>query len=154
MNNTLVQDYERDYYAWLSTNAEHLRRGKFSDIDAEHIAEELETLGRREKRELISHLTVLLVHLLKWQFQPSRRSKSWHNTILLQRSDVNDLLEESPSLQGELDSILSRAYTRARLIAEDETGLDRTVFPETCPYSADSVLDQRFLPNDSNGDES
>lgn len=154
MNNTLVQDYERDYYAWLSTNAELLRHGKLSDIDAENIAEELETMGRREKRELISRLTVLLVHLLKWQFQPSRRSKSWQNTILLQRSDVDDLLDESPSLQGELDNILSRAYTRAKLIAEDETGLDRTVFPETCPYSVDSVLDQRFLPINSNGDES
>lgn len=147
MNKTLVQEYERDYYAWLGANADLLRRGQLADIDAEHIAEELETMGRREKRELTSRLTVLLVHLLKWQYQPARRSKSWRTTILLQRGDLSELLEESPSLRGDLATLISRAYTRARLLAEGETGLDKTVFPDRCPYSFEDIVNQEFLPD-------
>jgi hypothetical protein len=153
MDTALTVDYELDYYAWLSENARLLRHGKLTDIDAEHIAEELETMGRREKRELVSRFTILLVHLLKWQFQPSRRSKSWRNTIFLQRADVIELLEESPSLQGDLAAILSRAYQRARLIAEDETGLDKTVFPDTCPYLIEDVLNDDFLPDQTEESE-
>jgi hypothetical protein len=91
-------------------------------------------------------LTVLLVHLLKWQFQPARRSKSWRNTLTVQRSDVLDLLEDSPSLRYELEQHIEKAYEKAKLIAEDETGIEKAHFPQRCPYSFEQIVDQEFFP--------
>ncbi len=99
-------EYEKDFYSWLMINAEWLREGKFTKIDAENIAEELEAMGRSEKRELTSRLTVLLTHLLKWKYQAVRRSRSWKNTLFTQRMDINELLEDSPSLRHEIKARL------------------------------------------------
>ena len=153
MNETLTREYERDYYAWLSANADLLRRGELTAIDAEHLAEELEAMGRRERRELVNRLTVLLVHLLKWQYQAARRSRSWRNTVLIQRTDLQELLEDSPSLQQDVAASVTRAYERAKLLAEKETGLDKSLFPAQCPYRFEDIVSVDFFPAASGTEE-
>ena len=143
-----ISEYQKDFYAWLMDNAKLLREKKFTEIDAEHIAEELEAMGKSEKRELINRLTVLLAHLLKWQFQAAKRSRSWKNTILTQRIDINELLEDSPSLSYEIMQKLEVAYEKAKLNAEDETGIDKGHFPQKCPFSIEEIFEKSFFPED------
>lgn len=143
---TLYDVYHQDFYAWAMENAQLLRQGRLSEVDMEHIAEELESMGRSERRELISRLSVLLAHLLKWMFQPELRSNSWRYTIEEQRGAVMDLLEDSPSLHQELKDKLAKAYVNALLIAARETGFDKTRFPECCPFSLGQILDENFWP--------
>ncbi len=138
--------YEKDFYAWAKENARLMREGRLSDIDIEHIAEELESMTRSEKRELISRLAVLMSHLLKWQFQQEKRSNSWKNTIDAQREDVSELLEDSPSLRHEIGDKLQKAYSKAKLLVAAETGMARERFPATCPYDLDQVLSEEFSP--------
>ena len=142
----VIADYNKDFYAWLMKNADLLRQHKFNEVDIEHVAEELESMGKSEKRELTSRLTVLLAHLLKWKFQPALRSRSWKNTILTQRIDITELLEDSPSLHYELGERLAIAYEKARLSAEDETGIDKNNFPDNCPFTFEQLLKKDFLP--------
>jgi len=139
--------YDKDFYSWLGENAKRLRDGRIGEIDALNLAEELESMGKSEKRALLSRLTVLLVHLLKWQFQPTRRSRSWQNTLRVQRLDINDLLTDSPSLRYAIDDRIESAYEKARLLAEEETGIERSLFPQSCPYSLEQMLDREFLPD-------
>ena len=146
MQKPLAEVYEQDFHRWLTANVEMIRWGELGGIDAEHIAEELEAMGKRERRELVSRLTVLLAHLLKWEFQPAQRARSWRNTLTVQRGELSDLLEDSPSLRAELEQYIERAYARARLLAEDETGLEATTFPPECPYALEKILDPAFLP--------
>ncbi len=146
MSEPLAEVYVQDFHRWLTANVEMIRWGKLSDIDAEHIAEELDAMSKRERREVISRLTVLLAHLLKWEFQPAHRSRSWRNTLTVQRGELSDLLEDSPSLRAELEQYIDRAYARARLLAEDETGLEASAFPKECPYALEEILDPAFLP--------
>ncbi|SJM95393.1 DUF29 domain-containing protein [Crenothrix polyspora] len=141
-------DYNKDFYAWLIKSAELLRNNRFAEVDIEQVAEELEAISKSEKRELMSRLTVLLAHLLKWQFQSALRSRSWKNTILTQRIDISGLLEDSPSLQYDLGDKLAVAYEKAKLSAEDETGIDKIHFPEQCPYSFAQILEKDFFPAD------
>jgi hypothetical protein len=147
----ITSEYQKDFYAWLMDNARLLREKKFTEIDAEHIAEELEAMGKSEKRELVNRLTVLLAHLLKWQFQSAKRSRSWKNTILTQRIDVNELLEDSPSLRHEIIQKIEVAYEKAKLSAEDETGIDKSHFPESCPFSLAKILEKEFFPEGGEG---
>jgi len=142
----IAADYNKDFYAWLIKNADLLRKRQFNEIDSEHVAEELESMSKSEKRELMSRLTVLLAHLLKWQFQSARRSRSWKNTILTQRIDINELLEDSPSLEYELNDKIPVAYEKARLSAEDETGIDKKHFPNECPFNLSQMLNKDFFP--------
>jgi hypothetical protein len=146
----VIADYNKDFYAWLMKNAGLLRQRKFNEVDIEHVAEELEAMGKSEKREVTSRLTVLLAHLLKWKFQPALRSRSWKNTILTQRIDILELLEDSPSLHYELGERITTAYEKARLSAEDETGIDKNNFPESCPFTFEQLLKRDFLPEDEN----
>ncbi len=145
----ITVEYDKDFYGWLLENAQLLRERKWAEIDAEHIAEELESMGKSERRELVSRLTVLLAHLLKWRFQPAKRSRSWRNMILTQRIDIDELLEDSPSLRSEVGLKIETAYEKAKLRAEDETGIDQGQFPDTCPFSVDDVLDKRFFPGEN-----
>jgi hypothetical protein len=140
------QHYERDFYAWTIHNAELLRKRKLSEIDFENIAEEIESMGKSEKRELLSRFSLLLSHLLKWKFQPIRQSKSWKLTIKEQRFELIDLLEESPSLKHELENKISHAYQKALLIAEKETGLEQKKFPKKCPFTLKQTLDKDYFP--------
>jgi hypothetical protein len=144
MSNTL---YDQDFYAWANEQAALLRAGKLEAADIEHIAEEIESMGRSEKRELINRLTVLLIHLLKWRYQPALRSGSWRLTIEEQRYRLEDHLADNPSLKAQLDRVMHDAYRRARLGAERETGLLRTAFPEVCPFSFDEAIRGDFWPD-------
>ncbi|HLC15529.1 MAG TPA: DUF29 domain-containing protein [Thermodesulfovibrionia bacterium] len=138
--------YEKDFYAWTLHNAELLRQGKIRDIDAINIAEELESIGKSDRRQVINRLIVLLVHLLKWEYQKESRSGSWKGSIVEQRRRVIRLLEDSPSLNIELDKKLDYAYTEALKQASIETGLDRSLFPIRCPYSKEQILNDEFYP--------
>ncbi|OGO40214.1 MAG: hypothetical protein A2Z04_01840 [Chloroflexi bacterium RBG_16_57_9] len=138
--------YEQDFYAWANRNAQLIRAGKLSEIDVENIAEELESMGRSEKRAFINRLAILLAHLLKWHFQPALRSISWQYTIRAQRDQLYDLLEDSPSLKYQVEEKLNKAYRKAVSMASHETGLEESAFPENCPYAFDQVMDNSFFP--------
>lgn len=137
-------NYTTDFYAWTQQQAKLLRNKEISHIDWQNIAEEIEDMGRSEKRQLESRLEVLIMHLLKWQFQPNLRSRSWQLTIKEQRLRIEKLLTENPSLKSRLDDVKEKIYPLAVISAEKETGLD--VFPETCPYELLEILAAEFLP--------
>ena len=138
--------YDRDFYAWSREQAELLRAGKLAEADIEHIAEEIDSMGRTEKRELISRLSVLLLHLLKWRHQPGKRGPSWEASISNQRDALADHLDDNPSLKPLLPQALASAYRSARRDAVAETGLAKSAFPETSPWPVDEVLDDEFWP--------
>jgi len=141
--------YETDFFAWANEQAALLRAGKLASADIEHIAEEIESMGRSEKRELVNRLVVLLLHLLKWQFQPALRGNSWRLSIEEQRLRLSDHLDDNPSLKPKLDESIGSAYRLALIEAERETGLVRKTFPAVCPYSAAEILDTGFWPRES-----
>jgi hypothetical protein len=138
--------YETDFYAWTQHQAALLRTRRLNELDIVNLIEEIEGLGRSEKRELESRLKVLLMHLLKWQFQPARRSRSWLATIRNQRNELRKLLRDNPSLAANLTRILDEAYQDARYEAEAETGLAISVFPQSCPYLIEHTLQIDWLP--------
>ncbi|SAL77304.1 hypothetical protein AWB71_05433 [Caballeronia peredens] len=148
-NQPMGTPYEKDVVAWAEEQAALLRAGKLASIDIEHIAEEIEDVGKTESRELRSRLAVLLAHLLKWQVQPERRSRSWTNTIRTQRREALYVLEEAPSLRRRFDEAkwLDLVWSKARTQVEAETGIDFDTFPEVCPWPMTSVLDEGFLPD-------
>jgi hypothetical protein len=139
-------DYEKDFYAWTVEQARLLRAGEFSEIDVENIAEEIESMGRSDRREIHSRLVVLLMHLLKWQYQKRARSRSWSSTILTQRREIEQLLAESPSLRPSFIQMFPKAYADARQQAALETGLRIGTFPETCAFTPEEALTREFLP--------
>jgi hypothetical protein len=139
--------YEADFFRWTETMAAALRSGDFSQLDLENLAEEIESLGRSDRRELKSRLVVLLHHLLKWQFQHELRSGSWRGTINEQRRQILDILDDSPSLRPFLGVSLDSCYLNARREAADETGLAIAIFPNDCPYSIEAILNVEFLPD-------
>ena len=138
--------YEKDFYAWTIHNAQLLKSGKLSDIDVEHIAEEIESMGKSEKRELLNRLAILLTHLLKWKYQPAKQSKSWELTIKEHRFELNDLLLDSPSLKAMLLKQFSHAYQKTLILAEKETGLLKKTFPKEAPFSLKQALQKGYLP--------
>lgn len=140
-------DYERDFYAWSNEQARLLRDGQIAQADVAHIAEEIESMGRTEKRELVSRLTVLLAHLLKWQFQPAKRGNSWRHSIANSRDQLGDHLDDNPSLKSKLDESVAAAFRYARRAASDETGLDDAAFPATCPWPFAQLMDEAFWPD-------
>ena len=137
-------DYTTDFYAWTQQQAKLLRNKEIDQIDWQNIAEEIEDMGRSEKRQLESRLEILIMHLLKWQFQPNLRSRSWQLTIKEQRLRLAKLLRENPSLKSSLDDLKEKIYPLAVISAEKETGLSS--FPETCPYEIIDMLSAEFLP--------
>jgi hypothetical protein len=138
--------YDQDFYAWANQQAELLRNGRYSEADMAHIAEEIESMGKTEKRELVSRLTVLLLHLLKWQFQPTHRGHSWRNSIRIQRREVTAHMEDNPSLKALLTQSIKQAYGTAVIAAEEETGLSEAAFPSICPWSFEQMMDAEFWP--------
>lgn len=143
--------YEQDFYAWAHEQAALLRAGRLDEADIAHIAEEIDSLGRSEKRELINRLAVLLRHLLKWQHQPTLRSKSWQLTIKEQRLRLATHLADNPSLKAALDEAVGEAHRLAVIGAARETGFDEAMFPATCPFPAAAILDPDFWPDDNPG---
>ncbi|MBW4644697.1 MAG: DUF29 domain-containing protein [Goleter apudmare HA4340-LM2] len=144
---TLNRLYETDFVAWTENTVQLIRAGQLGQVDWEAVIEEIESLGRSERRELKSRLEVLLQHLLKWQYQPSLRSGSWQNTIDEQRNQIVDLLQESPSLKSYPEEVLAECYRRGRKAASNETELSLDRFPVDCPYPIVQVLDAEFLPD-------
>jgi Domain of unknown function DUF29 len=140
-------DYEEDFYAWTIEQSRLLRAGELSEIDVANIAEEIEGMGRSDRRELRSRLVVLVTHLLKWRHQPGARSRSWSATIDEQRLQIEEVLAESPSLRPQAATMFSDAYAIARARAIAETGLAEEAFPELCPFTLDEVLSRDFLPD-------
>lgn len=138
--------YEQDFYAWANEQAGLLRAGKLSEADFEHIAEEIESMGKSEKRELISRLVVLMLHLLKWEFQPVRRGNSWRNTIRLQRRELAEHLKDNPSLKSHLSDAIDYAYGNAIIQASDETALPESAFPAVCPWPFEKMMTPDFWP--------
>lgn len=141
-----AQLHDKDFYSWTHQQAELLRQGRFSELDTEHLIEELDSMGARERRELETRLSILLQHLLKWRDQPERRSASWLRTIKIQRIDALRVLEDNPGLKPKLPEFLDSAYARARILATDETGMDEADFPEQPPFRIEEVLNVEFLP--------
>ena len=141
--------YEKDIVAWANEQASFIRAGRFDLLDLEHIAEEIEDVGKSEQRELENRMAILLAHLLKWQYQPARRGASWEKTIKVQRTQVNRRIQKTPSFKHTLqdtewwEDTWGDAITQAR----KETGIELTVFPESCPWTAEQILDQAFLPD-------
>ena len=141
--------YEQDYYGWANEQAALLRAGNLSAADIENIAEEIESMGKGEKRELVNRLAVLLLHLLKWQFQVGKRSKSWQITIRAQRTQIARHLAENPSLKAKLGQAMLEAYSDAVLEAERETDLPESAFPGECPYPFQMAMQSDFWPKPS-----
>jgi hypothetical protein len=138
--------YESDFYGWTTDTAEALKRRDFQSVDIVNLLEEIESMGRSEARELSSRLGQLLMHLLKWEYQWLLRSKSWTNTIDIQRHRVARVLNKNPSLRSRLPDIIEDAYDDARLAAEKETGMPIKTFPAQCPYSAESIFTEGWRP--------
>jgi hypothetical protein len=138
--------YEDDLLAWTQEQAALLRAHASDRLDWENLAEEIESMGRRDRRELKSRLRVILLHLLKWQAQPKLRGGGWRKTLLTQRLEIRDLLQQSPSLRREVPGLIHDAYSDAVKEAVGETGLRADTLPSTCPYAPDDVLDEDFLP--------
>lgn len=139
-------DYEEDFYTWTVEQSRLLRASELSAVDAVNIAEELESMGRSDRREIRSRLVVLLTHLLKWRFQPEARSAGWSGTIREQRRQIELILEDSPSLRPLLEVSLARTYADARIDAAEQTGLSPVDLPKECPFTADEVMSGSFFP--------
>ena len=143
---TPTELYEQDFYAWTQEQAAKLRAGTLADIDVQHLAAEVESVGGSERRELTSRLEELLLHLLKWRYQPGLHGPSGEISISKQRDGLEDLFETSPSLHPKLPEVLSKAYRRARRYAAKETGLPVTMLPEVCPFTVEQILDDHYWP--------
>ncbi|MEH2312221.1 MAG: DUF29 domain-containing protein [Nostoc sp.] len=139
--------YNQDFLLWTQQQAECLKKGRWAELDVEHLVEELEALGRSEQKELGSYLQVLLMHLLKCQYQPQRKTKSWVNTISNSRNQIQDCLEDTPSLQRFLKDWewIEKYYRRARRDAAKETQMPIETFPLECPFTMEQVLNPDLL---------
>jgi hypothetical protein len=132
--------YEQDFYQWTHEQAGLLKAGALSQLDIPNLIEEIESMGKTQKHELINRLAVLLMHLLKWDYQPERQSRSWELTIKEQRIRIKNHLLENPSLKYSMSEYVSTAFEIAVVKALKETRLPDLVFPETCPYTIDQIM--------------
>jgi hypothetical protein len=140
--------YDADFHAWTQQQATLLREKHWGKIDLPNLIEEIESLGRQQRQELRNRLAILIRHLLKWEYQPQARSRSWLATLRVQRRDISRLLKENPSLQPYLDTALQEAFENARDLAMGETELPDETFPLDRPYSLSEILDDRFYPGE------
>lgn len=140
--------YDQDFFAWANEQAGLLRAGRLAEADIAHIADEIESMGKSEKRELVNRLTVLLLHLLKWQFQAALRSHSWRNSIRVQRISLDSLIRDNPSLMSVRPNAVAEAYRIARIEAEGETGIPEATFPPVCPWSFGQIIADDFWPGE------
>ena len=149
MPKTLSTAYDDDVILWAEEQARALRERDFSKLDIEHLADEIEDVGKSEKRELANRMAVLLAHLLKWRSQPERRGASWRHTINHQRERIALLIKGTPSLKSVLrEPDWRREMWLASLdLASRETGIDEAAFPETSPWDLAATLDPDFWPD-------
>lgn len=139
--------YDLDFNLWLETTTVQLRERDLENLDWDNLIEEIETLGRSEKAALESNLEIVLMHLLKYKYQPEKRSNSWRYTIYEHRSRIFKSLKNSPSLKRYLEEVFDECYLEGRKKASLETGLPITTFLDRCPFSQDEVLDPEFSPD-------
>ena len=149
--NTETSLYERDFFEWTQEEAAKLRRFRPAGLDVENLAEEIESLGKRDRRKLRSHLVVILAHLLKWEHQPERRSRSWVRSVRNGRQAISYVIEDSPSLRDHPATILRSAFEEGRGVAADEMGCDENELPTDCPYTIGQSLDDHFWPGPEEG---
>ncbi|MGK7904504.1 MAG: DUF29 domain-containing protein [Hormoscilla sp.] len=142
--------YTTDFNKWVEQTAQLLRSRRWQDLDLQHLIEEVEDLGKSERRGVASQLTRLLLHLLKWQYQAQRRSDSWLDSITDARTQIDLAIEDSPSLRSYPEEQLKQSYQRARRQATKQTEMPLEVFPEECPYALELVLDEDWLPEADN----
>jgi len=142
-----VAHYEKDFLKWTQQQAECLQKGNWEELDVRNLIEELEALGRSEQRELSSYFQVLVMHLLKCQYQPEKRTPSWNTTLSNCRDKIQDCLEDTPSLQRFLQDAewIDKYYRRARRDAAKETQKSLEIFPSQCPYTIEQILNSSFL---------
>jgi hypothetical protein len=138
--------YDNDFNLWVEAQLQALRDKRYDALDLPNLLEEIADLSKRQKQALRSHLKVLFIHLLKWQYQPSQRSNSWRASMQNARIEITDILQDSPSLRNYLPEVLEPCYLNARALAADETGLSIDTFPECCPYTLEQMGDRAFLP--------
>ena len=135
-----MSTYDTDFYQWTQQQAELLRQGALSALDVEHLIEEIETMGRSQRDATGSHLVIVMMHLLKWKYQPERRGSSWHDSIVNGRIQIDDLLENNPSLKSQLKNLIDKAYPKAKRYASQQTKLPLITFPEQCPFTAEQII--------------
>jgi hypothetical protein len=140
--------YQEDFYAWLMTQAGHLRAKRFGALDLDNLVEEIESLGNEQRHAIESHLRILLLCLVKWLSQPERRGEGRRHSINNARAEIEARLRRNPSLRHEVPEFLAWAYPKARRAAADETGLPRAMVPETCPWTLEQLQDEDFLPEE------
>lgn len=139
--------YEKDFYAWTQEQAKFIKERALDKLDLQHLFEEIESMGAKERSELKNRLAQLMMHLLKWKYQPSRQSRSWQNSIDDQREELQDLLSDNPSLKSKVDEYFVKSYKKAVRQAISETGLDDSLFPKECEWSITEILTDNFLPS-------
>lgn len=141
--------YQQDFLVWLQQQVELLQQGRLAELDMNNLVEELESMGISQHHQLLNRLRVLLMHLLKWQFQPGHRSGSWKGTIVEQRERLWQLLKTSPSLKAQIAEKVTESYHGAIKRAAAETDLPNSTFPKVCPYTLEQILDEDFYPDDT-----
>ncbi len=144
--NSLGSLYESDFNLWLETQTHLLKQKQFTQMDIEHLIEEIEDMGNNRKDALESNLMRVLQHLLKWKYQPEKRSNSWRASITEHSLRLNKAIKKSPSLKPYFTNVYQECYQDARLVASRETGLDIKTFPLDCPFTPEQVLDPDYLP--------
>ena len=138
--------YDTDFSEWTRHTAELLRSGRVSEADLEHIAEEIEDMGKRERRTLHNRFVRLIEHLLKWHYQPERRGSSWTRTIVVQRIGIQRLLDANPSFMPTLPDVVAAAYADAARVVSAVAKRPRTDFPDSCPFTIGQLLNEAYLP--------
>ncbi|MCP2727623.1 DUF29 domain-containing protein [Limnofasciculus baicalensis] len=141
--------YQTDFYAWTQAQAKLLHQQQWSKLDLANLIEEIESLGKQQRQEFRNRLSILIGHLLKWQYQSERRSRSWLATIRVQRRDTIRLLRDNPSLKNYLQETLLEAYENSRDLAVSETNLPYKTFPQNCPYTWEEIIENSFYPGES-----
>ena len=138
--------YEKDFNLWLEQTVNQLKKGNLTDLDIDNLIEEIDSIGRSDKREIYSRLKALLIHLLKWKYQPEKRTPSWVNTIDEQRDQLELIQKDSPSLTPYFREILLECYQKAVRAASNETHLSPQIFPADCPFNLEQILNPDYLP--------
>jgi hypothetical protein len=139
--------YDQDFNAWTEQQAELLRAGRWAELDVQHLIDEIESMRRSERRELVNRLVILMLHLLKWRYQPALRGNSSRLSVKEQRIRLTSHLDDNPSLKSFLDEAILRAYRLAVIEAQKQTGLPEATFPERCPFTFAEMSDERFWPD-------
>ncbi|MFN6463770.1 MAG: DUF29 domain-containing protein [Nostoc sp. DedVER02] len=145
--------YEADFYSWTQEQANLLRHRQWNQLDLPNLIEEIESLGRKERQELRNRLSILIGHLLKWEYQPQQRSRSWLATIRVQRREIIKLLSENSSLKPYLEEVIQESYQNGRDLASGETDLPLSTFPNECLYHFEEIMSDRFYPGQPAADD-